>query len=319
MVKRAFPLLALPALLLAGCSFFTASLFPGYLAQTEESFDLNSKIEGFLGSLGGAGIRWYSQAFVLTTGADADYSGVLVEIDSLPNKLLLLADSAGNLQMLDDPDFGNLHLLDANGNFVVGQNQFPPASLASAAPVAGIIKEYIGFSSGVGGTNYLLHSDGMYSNQLQWQSFSGGWGNTGSGGPNIDNSQYGFEIRAVWYDSTAAADKAVAMVFFNYQLNRVYVFRTPIPEDMVAPLTASYPPVILENVDGGRVQYTRKGIVLADSDGSAALLDFNGQETGKRLDLGRGGEVRIAFDIAGDHFCIFDPDAQMLYQGNTGW
>ena len=318
MVRRAsLLLLALPALLLAGCSFFTASLFPGYLAQTEKSFDLNSKIEGFLTPLGGSEIRWYSQAFILTTGADADYSGVLVEIDSLPNKLLLLADSAGNLQMLDDPDFGNLHLLDANGNFVVGQNQFPPASLASAAPVAGIIKEYIGFSAA--GINYLLHSDGMYSNQLQWQSFGGGWASAGSGGPNIDDYQYGFEIRAVWYDSTAAADKAVAMVFFNNQLNRVYVFRTPVPELMVAPLTASYPPLTFEDVDGGRVIYTRKGIVLADWDGSAVLMDFNGKETGKKLDLGRGGEVRIAFDIAGDHFCLFDPDNQMLYQGNTGW
>jgi hypothetical protein len=55
MVKKAFLLLALPALLLAGCDFFTASLFPGYLAQTDKSFDLSSKIDGFLTGLGRAG------------------------------------------------------------------------------------------------------------------------------------------------------------------------------------------------------------------------------------------------------------------------
>jgi hypothetical protein len=67
------------------------------------------------------------------------------------------------------------------------------------------------------------------------------------------------------------------------------------------------------------VIYTRKGIVLADYDGKAALMDFSGTETGKKLDLGQHGEVRLALDIAGEHFYVFNPEDQMLYMGKTGW
>jgi hypothetical protein len=110
------------------------------------------------------------------------------------------------------------------------------------------------------------------------------------------------------------------MVFFNYNINQVYVFRTPVlTPAMPTPLTANYPPLILHDVDAGNVTYTRKGIVMADHDGNVVLLDFSGDETGKKLDLGQGEERRLAFDIEGEHFYVFSPEDQMLYRGKTGW
>ena len=65
MVRRA-ALLLLLVLSLAGCGFFTASLFPGYLAQAEKSYELGSGIDNFLAGVGSADYRWHPQVFVLT-------------------------------------------------------------------------------------------------------------------------------------------------------------------------------------------------------------------------------------------------------------
>jgi hypothetical protein len=312
------PVLALlPALLLAGCVFFTSSLFPGFLAQVEQSYDLEGKIDSFLAGVGSADYRWYAHAFLLTSLPGTDYGGVLIELESLPNRLLLLADPSGNVQMLDNPNFGFLHLRDVNGDFMVGSNRFPPASLVFAAYTASVSKDYVGFSDG--SSNYLLHSDQMNSNRLYWQPFASNWAAGATDEREISSTQYGFQIKGAWYDPLAAADKAVAMVFFNASQNRVYVFRTPVPGSMVGPLLASYPPVVLESYDANRTYYTRKGIVAADRDGTVMLLDFNGNETGKRLDLGATGEPRLAFDLEGEHFYLFNPEDQMLYRGETGW
>jgi hypothetical protein len=326
MVRRAALLPFLPLLLLAlllpGCSFFTASMFPGYLAQAEKSYDLSSRIDSFLARVGSADYRWYPQVFVLTSNAGVDYGGVLIEIDSRPDKMLLLADPAGNVQQLEEIALstyylGRLHLkaADTVNQFVVGQYPFPPGSLASAAPFAGITKEWLGFSDG--SKNYLLWSESMYSDQLKWQSYNAGWSLAGSGSLIINDAQNGFEIRGVYYDALAA--NPVALVFFNYNLNQVHVFRTPVPDAITGTIATAYTPLIFSDVDAGNVHYTRKGIVLADYDGNAVLMDFSGNETDKKLDLGQRGDVRLALDIAGDHFYVFNSENQMLYMGKTGW
>ena len=65
--------------------------------------------------------------------------------------------------------------------------------------------------------------------------------------------------------------------------------------------------------------YTRKGIVVADWNGRAVLMDFNGEDTGKGLDMGQRGEARLAFDLEGDNFYAFSSEDGMLYWGKTGW
>jgi hypothetical protein len=218
------------------------------------------------------------------------------------------------VQQLPDPDFGRLSLRDASGQFVVGQNRFPPGSLMSATPVSVLTKEWLGCSDGA--KNFLLWTDSMYSSQLRWQSYDAGWSLTGNGSPIIDDSQSGFEIQGVFYDPLAA--NPLALVFFNYNVNQVYVFRTPVPDSIAIPMVLLYPPLVLQDVDAGRVFYTRKGIVLAD-DKNAALLDFSGRDTGKKLDLGQQSQARLAFDIEGDTFYVFNPEDRRLYVGNTGW
>jgi hypothetical protein len=48
-------------------------------------------------------------------------------------------------------------------------------------------------------------------------------------------------------------------------------------------------------------------------------MDFNGNETGKRLSLGEGGDKSFSFDIEGDVFYVFNPETKTLYRGRTGW
>jgi hypothetical protein len=49
------------------------------------------------------------------------------------------------------------------------------------------------------------------------------------------------------------------------------------------------------------------------------LKDFNGQDTGKGLDLGQRRETRLAFDLEGDHVYAFNDEDRRLYWGKTGW
>ena len=306
-------LLLLPALL-TGCGFFTASLFPGYLAQAEASFDLGPRVDDFLS---GQDYPWHSEVFVLRSAAGVDYGAVLIGIENLPNKMLMLVDRQGRVQQLSSQGLGRLHLRDANNNFVVGQFSFAPDFLAFALLTGGISGDNLGFSDGI--SNYLLWTDGSVN--LSYMESPPGWGGGSNYSVQIDTGG-GFELRGVFYDPGAAAGKEVVLVFFNYQANRVVVLLTPAAGyagTFLTPLLSNYPHLELENVDANNVLYTRKGIVVADSDGRSILKDFNGKDTGKGLDLGHNREVRIAFDLEGDNFFAFNADDRILYRGKTGW
>ena len=314
MVRRAALLLLV--LSLAGCGFFTASLFPGYLAQAEKSYELGSGIDGFLAGLGGSGYRWYPQVFVLTSNAGVDYGGVLIEIDSLPYKLLLLADPAGKVQQLPDPGFGRLQLRAADNRFVVGKYQFLPDALATDAPT-GVTGDYPGFANS--SNNFLLWTGGTYS--LNYTRYSPSWTTPTTKTISIDT--FGsFDLRGVYFDPGAALDREVILALLDFSSNRVLVIFTPIArfvDDAFPIQLTTYPYLQFDNVDVNNVIYTRKGIVLVDNDGNAALMDLSGRDTGKNLDLGQGGEVRVAFDLEGDTFYVFNPEDQRLYRGRTGW
>ena len=114
-----------------------------------------------------------------------------------------------------------------------------------------------------------------------------------------------YELRGVYYDPDGMTGQEVTLVFFNYRYNRSPCCSPRTAATSARPsLTHSraVPSSRAQDVDAGRVIYTRKGIVVADWTGSAILYDFGLDDTGKRLDLGQGGEVRIAFDLEGDTF-----------------
>jgi len=312
-LRRLALLLVLPALL-TGCGFFTASLFPGYLAQAEASFDLGPRVDDFLS---GQDYPWHSEVFVLRSAAGSDYGAVRISIDNLPDRLLLLVDRDRRVQQLSSQSLGRLHLRDANNDFVVGQFRFAPDALASAFFAGGIIGDYLGFSDGI--SNYLLWTDG--SMNLWFTEYALDWTAVNTRSAQIDTGG-GFELRGVFYDPGAAVGKEVVLVFFNYQINRVYVLLTPAAGyagTFLTPLLSNYPHLELEDMDASNVLYTRKGIVVADWDGRSILKDFNGEDTGKGLDLGHNKEVRIAFDLEGDNFFAFNAEDRVLYRGKTGW
>jgi hypothetical protein len=323
-VRRALPgaqlllalLLVLPALL-TGCGFFTASLFPGYLAQVEASFDLGPRVDDFLS---GQDYPWHSEVFVLRTAAGVDYGAVLIGIENLPYKLLMLVGPTGGVRELSSQSLGRLHLTDASGRFVVGNLAFDPTTLP-AFSILGITNYYaLGFSAGT--NNYLLWTDSATSNSLQFARYGAGWGGATNNSAQVDTN-YGYELRGVCYDQ-GAAGKEVILVLFNYNYNRVVVLFTPAAGfdgtvTFLTPLLSNYQHLELENVDASNVLYTRKGIVVADWDGRAVLKDFSGADTGKGLDLGQRQEVRVAFDLEGNNFFAFNAEDRVLYRGKTGW
>jgi hypothetical protein len=313
------PLLLLPVLL-GGCGFFTASLFPGYLAQAEMVVDLNDSIDEFLS---GQDYYWHANLFVLRSASGEDYCAVLIELENLPQKKLILVDPSGDLQERSDPGLGRLHLTDLNGDFVVGSLSFPPSAL-SGATYRGIDNHNLGFADG--SYNYQLWCDGgAASNQLSWQNYDSAWASvSGTYYANIREAQSGFELRNLYYDSEAS-DAEVILVFYNYMSGWSSVYflpaagfggTLPVSPDSLMEL---YPPLILDPENDENVCYTRKGIVVADWNGRAELQDFDGADTGKSLDGGQLGEVRLAFDLEGENFYAFAADARVLYRGRTGW
>jgi hypothetical protein len=319
MVRRALSvaiLALLLALLLPGCGFFTFSLFPGYLAQAEKSADLGAEVDAFLS---GKDYRWHSQAFALRPASGSDYGAVFIQIDNIPNALLLLlVDPSGGVHPISDGALGSLHLTDIDGNFVVGSLSFPPAGPYTTTNLS-LDSFHLGFCDG--SRNYLLWTDG--SNLLHWASYNSGWASTGSSGsPALHNSQTGYELRNVYFDRDRTGQE-VTLVISNYQINKVYVLFTPLDgytvPNLVTPLLSNYPFLVFDNLDANRVIYTRKGIVVDGHDGRMMLLSFAGVDTGKGLDVGQSGEACLAFDLEGDNFWVFNNEDRMLYWGKTGW
>ena len=315
---RLLPLLLLAALLCA-CGFFSSSLFPGYLAQAEASFDVGPAIDDFLS---GQDLPWHGEVFVLRDSLGRDYGAVRIEIDSLPDSLLLLAGPQGELQQLSSRKLGRLHLADLSGNFVVGSMAFAPDDLPGATPIAAIASEAYKLGFAASSSNYLLWTDSADSSMLQSAAHNAAWAAGVVLTAQIDYSA-GYELRGVFYDP-AAAGREVILVFFNYNSSQVVVLFTP--QSGYASGFAT-PPTLLEqcahvevqDVDANRVMYTRKGLVVADWKGRSILYDFNLVDTGQGLDLGQAAEVQIGFNLEGDTFFAFNAEKRMLYRGRTGW
>ncbi len=325
MVRRALlPPLLLLALLLPGCTFFTASLFPGYLAQAERSYDLGSSIDGFLAGLGGSGYSWHPKVFVLTSGT-VDYGGVLIQIDSRPEKMVVFGDPSGALHLpsyslpIDAQQLGTLHLSALSGDFMVGS--VPISTTFVASSPKGVNPNARGFSDGA--FNYLLWTNGPQL--LAYQLYNSDWTTAStSGSPTIDTLG-SYNLEGVWYDPSAAAGREVVLALGDYSSSRVLAVFTPLAEykngtfATVTPTVLGYPSLQFQNAQGNNLSYTRKGLVVVDNNGNAALMDFNGKKTGHSLYLGQGDDLQIAFDLEGDDFYVFNTDKRMLYWGKTGW
>ncbi len=325
MVRKTLLPLLLLALLLAGCSFFTASLFPAYLPQAEKSYDLGPSIDGFLASLGSMDYLWRAQLAVLSSGA-VDYGGLLIEIDSRPDKTVFFADPAGIIHSpmagsaVDDSQLGSLHMTALSGDFIVGR--VPISTTFVPGTPVGILTSASGFSDGA--YNYVLWTSTPQA--LAYQRFDASWTAVGVQGSATIDLYGSYNLQGVFYDPSATAGREVVLVLQDYSSNRLLVAFTPLADFKngtfpTAPATyvVSYPYLQFFDVQSESVSYTRKGIVVVDFDGNVSLMDFNGKETGKKLNLGQGGRTRIAFDIEGDDLYVFNPDRRTLYWGKSGW
>jgi hypothetical protein len=200
----------------------------------------------------------------------------------------------------------------------VGNWSFAPDNLASPSTVAALSPDYLGFSEDVASYNHVVFSANATS--ITHQRYPSSW--TTPTGNNItvasDGGSYG--LQAVYYDPLGTVNQEVALVFFDSSYNRVRVFLTPRASYSTPPLSTleAYPSLQFEDVSPERVMYTRKGMVLVE-DRAATLTDFNGNPTNKRLTLGERENARLAFDVEGEVFFVFDEENRTLYRGKTGW
>jgi hypothetical protein len=132
MVRKA-AFLPVALLLLSGCEFFAASLFPGYLAQTEAGFDLNDQVDALLA---GRTNPLRGDLFVLRNSAGEDFACVLLFVDYTPDRALFILTPDGDLLQRTEPELNGLHLTAADGNFVVGRAAYDPTSFSFLSPTA---------------------------------------------------------------------------------------------------------------------------------------------------------------------------------------
>lgn len=320
MVKKRLPAallaLLLPALgLLGSCGFFTSSLFPGYLPQAEIGVDLSGQADALLA---GRSNPLRGNVFLLE-----GFGCLLLTVDYAGDRELIALTPAGSLlefpgSAIPDPGLGELHLLDAAGNFVVGAAYFNPGSFAYAGVTAinGEDTWKPGFSDG--SSNFVFERG--WGPTLTYYIYGSGWSGRTSRTASWDTGGYNYEVANVFHDPLAAGREVILVL--RGDGDQAYVLRVPqadVSAGLSPPVIDFYGATALQDVDGSRVFYTRKGLVAADWDGRAVLYDYSGNETGKTLALGHSGQVQLAFSLAGDTFLAYEEDDRRLYRGRTGW
>jgi len=101
---------------LASCDFFNASIFPAYLPDLIHSVDVDWLFEGASSNPH----DWDFFGVFATSGTQA-YLSLLYYDDINPPHLEIFDLYLGNAASDSSPELGSFHMVDMNGNFVIGQ------------------------------------------------------------------------------------------------------------------------------------------------------------------------------------------------------
>jgi hypothetical protein len=319
MVKKAF-LLPAALLLLGSCGFFTASLFPGYLAQAELGFDLSDQIDVLLA---GRSNPLRAELAVLRNSAGANFACVLVVVDYTPDRALFVLTPDGRLLQRGEAELNWLHLTAADGSFVIGQAAYDPATFLSLTSVPMLLDDTWKPAVSDGTSNFVF--DTSWSTVLNYYQYDSSWITRTFLLTTLGSTSY--ELSGVFKDPDAAGAEVILVLRTSggYGESAVVVrtpqagYSGPTPT-LCTPVVDCYPRTIIsaEELDTRRTYYTRKGIAAVSYDGLVTLYDFSGNKISS-LSLGQRKELRLGFDLEGTHFYCFNLDDRRLYKGKTGW
>ena len=327
-------LLVLPFLLvLTSCDLlvelFSLSPFPGYLAQAVDAVDISGQISDFLDD---EKDDWWSELFVLRRPLDQKDFVFLIVKKGYGGQRVYAFDESLELKSYATIDHHNeIHLVEADGRFFVGDVHFDPVTLSPSPD-----NKYLwghAFSNTAGTRNYLITGDGQQC--LFEERNPGDWAPGTNSNPFVEFTGFeyiNYRLRGIGHDpfllDADLADYPVYLFFYNWDEGYLRIIKTP-EGDYVGflsdPLIPDLPPYPYEfspriyDVREEYFWYTRKGMVAgAHDDGLLYLLTFNGERI-DQLRVNNDHRMVIDFDIDGEFFYYFDELNSRLYKAVTGW
>lgn len=316
MVKK----FSLPVLLLisfltaAGCKFFAASTFPAYLTQVSAFVDLSKEMDGFIGS---AGENFDCRLYVLKNSFDQEYIFVGIHVFSPDKKKAIILDNSLNVRReLEDPQLDELHMVDVNGDFLIGNVLFSQFDL-TILPSPGVDPGRQGFSAGA--DNFIMWIDSMTTpDALQYQQYDAAWGVVGA----IQGSWIGSATFRLENVSFNQPNYSVALVLREDSSDTGRVILIPAGDfnggALMTPLIDMYPGFEVENAEPEGFGLTRDGIVVNTHDGVAKLYGFDGKVKAE-FPIGDDSDAVEAYDEAGDYYYHLDIRGRRLYKCGTWW
>ena len=327
MVKKAVLLLLTIlacTLLLGGCNIvrevLALSPFPGYLSQAVAAVDVHGEISAFLDL---ERDRWWSDVYVLRRRSDQeDFVFLVVRKDYGGQRVYAFDDSLA-LKRFGEVDHHNeIHLVEADGRFFVGDVHFDPLTLAAAPDAIWLWGQAFSVE---GGSNYLLRDNGTICDiYVDWSA-------SPSASPSIENWGYGdvpYRLIGIGHDpfiiddDPLINDHPVYLFFYSWENDYVRIVKTPegAYPGLSGPLVPSYPYVTeVHDVQDNFFRYTRKGFVAAaHNDGLFYRLSLQGERIG-RLWVSKDYDTAVDFDLDGEYFYCLDADNLRLYKCETGW
>ena len=272
MVNKA-ALLPAALLLLGGCAFFSSSLFPGYLAQAEMAIDLRDRVEELLA---GRTNPLRSELFVLRNAAGEDFACLLLVVDYTPDRSLFILTPQERLLQISGQELDRLHLVDANGDFVVGRASYNPTDFSFQSLTAMQPEDAWKPAISNGSANFVF--DAGWSSNLTYYEYDFNWG--GRLGRAMELGAGSYELVQVFKDPAAVGAEVILVLRTSGPNGEAaVVVRTPqglYSTPSAEAILDNYPYTLLnqDDLDPRRTCYTRKGIAAASYDGSVILYNL---------------------------------------------
>jgi hypothetical protein len=322
MVKRlVFILFILPCLFcLTTCDLLVTVLsmspFPGYLSQAVASVDMRDEVEPFIGD---DGRYWWADIFVIEKSPDIEGVFLVVHKDFGGQWVYAFDTSLDLKDKYYMDDHSELHLVDNNGNFVVGNIAFDPVTLTSLGPIDTNAGGRFTFSDGTDN----MELDSYYSDVDAKSVLTVRYGNWPlPWPPNAEATIRSYEklwLRGLGYDSERGL---VYLFLFSEDGRYLKVVETSIGDyptltsDILDYYTSSPP---IDDVEEYYFDYTRKGFIGATRQrGYYKLFNLQGDVL-KQFNLGIDDDRGFDFDISGEYYYVFDKDTYRLYKAKTGF
>jgi hypothetical protein len=305
-------LIAVLTAAVVGCSFFAASLFPSYLTQISASIDLSKEMNPFIGS---AGEDFECRLYVLKNSSDREYIFVGIHVFSPDKKKVIILDNSLKVRKeLEDPQLGELHMVDANGDFLIGNVLFSQVDLTLMAS-PGVDPYRQGASDGT--YNFIMWIDSGSPDELQYRIYDNAW----SGGA-IQNPLIGTGVFSLENTGYSAAKNEVAL--FLHRQGDDFSQVVLIPADhfwtgLTPPtIISSYTVFPVDSANHENYHYTRDGIVVNTHDGVAKLYGFDGKVKAE-FPIGNDSDAVEAYDTEGSCYYHLDVQGRRLYKCGTWW